>query len=84
MAKITKKKEEQEIVVGEAVEVVPVEEVSVEVEPVAKQEKLVRIRVKEKFKCYIGEGYYFEKGKIYSVPEHVKRTLMQRDKLLPM
>ena len=37
MAKITKKKEEQEIVVGEAVEVVPIEEVSVEVEPVAKK-----------------------------------------------
>lgn len=82
MAKATKK--EQEVIVEEALVVEPIEEVKVEAEPTVKQEKLVRIRVKEKFKCFIGEWYYFEKDKVYSVPEHVKATLMQRDKLLPM
>lgn len=50
-----------------------------------KASKMVRIRVKEKFKCHIGgEWYYFEKNKVYSVPEEVKNILMQGDKLLPM
>lgn len=50
-----------------------------------KSSKMVRIRVKDKFKCHIGgEWYYFEKNKIYSVPEEVKNILMQGDRLLPM
>lgn len=49
-----------------------------------KTTKMVRIRVKEKMKCFIGEWYYFEANKVYSVPEDVKRILMNRDKLLPM
>lgn len=94
MAKITKKEKEvvKEEVKVETIEVealetvIPVEEEGIQIDTtqVAKQEKLVRIKVKEKFKCFIGEWYYFEKNKIYSVPEHVKNTLMQRGKLLPM
>lgn len=78
--------EEPTIVVDEDIEV-EVEitpDVTIEKSEIIKPSKLVRIRVKEKFKCFIGEWYYFEKNKIYSVPEHVKNTLMKRDKLLPM
>lgn len=68
-------------------------EISVEEEPsvvideealAPKVTKMVRIKLKEKMKCFIGEWYYFEANKVYSVPEDVKRVLMNRDKLLPM
>lgn len=63
-----------------------VEEVKVNKAPTKDKngEKLVRIRVAKRFKCYIGEWYYFETNKTYNVPENVKNVLMQRGILLPM
>lgn len=76
----------QEIVVEDEqeIEVDIAQEVTIDTTEIAKPSKLVRVKPKEKFKCFIGEWYYFEKNRVYSVPEHVKEILMTRDKLLPM
>lgn len=88
MAKANKKDVIEEVKVEEAIvldEVIEPLEVTIDTTVETKKpQKLVRVRVKEKFKCFIGEWYYFEKNKIYSVPEHVKDHLLKRGKLLPM
>ena len=80
--------------VGETIEfadedIIPIDEENISLDEEALDVELtsknVRVRVKERFKCHIGgEWYYFEKNKVYSVPEEVKSILMQADKLLPM
>lgn len=58
------------------------EEIQVITEPVAKKEKLVRIKMKDSIECYIGDKYYrLKKGVEYDVPEEVKARLKQADLL---
>lgn len=75
---------EVNIVVDDIAEVNEEIGVTLDTTEIQKPVKLVRVKPKERFKCFIGEWYYFEAEKIQSVPEHVKETLMQRGKLLPM
>lgn len=45
---------------------------------VAPKEKLVKIKLKQKFECYIGNRYWrFANGEIAEVPENVRETLLK-------
>ena len=88
MAKAVKKvQEEVEILIEEEVKVEPTkEEVKIEqVKSTKRPEKMVKVKMKDRHKCCIGdEWYYLEQGKQYNVPENVKEVLMKADKLLPL
>lgn len=52
------------------------------VSPVAKGEKLVKIKPNATFRVYIGNRYHnFVKGEIVSVPDNVKDILMRQGAL---
>lgn len=65
------------------VNIVEVESIETIVEvPVAPKVKVVPVKLKQKFECYIGDRYWrFAKGEIVEVPVNVKDILLRADLL---
>lgn len=87
---VKKNKVVEEVLVVDEVEITEEEvtieeEVVIEHEEVAVPEKRVKVLLADNHKCSVGgEWYYFQEGKVYSVPENVKIVLMRAGKLAPM
>lgn len=74
----------EEVEVSDVADVEIVEE-AVTVEESNQPDKLVKIRLRENHKCFIGgERYFLDKGKTYNVPENVKRILDEEGVLAPL
>lgn len=59
--------------------------IETKVEDIPQVEPIVKIRMRVDHNCNIGtERYYFVKGKVYNVPENVKRILNQAGLLAPL
>ena len=89
--KKTSKKEKEVKVEVETVEVeVPTPEVEIDTENTKvnvakKHDGLVKIRMREDHKCYVGDNMYdLKKGQTYTVPYSVKLRLNKAGLLLPL
>ena len=77
--------EEVEVVAPTPKVEVEIDTENTEVKVAKKHDGLVKIRMREDHKCYVGDNMYdLKKGKTYSVPHSVKLRLNKAGLLLPL